>query len=186
VKAPISGYVTRVHVSETDNVDQDNPLVTIARTDRMKAAIWVSEEDIASVETGKPAVASWRGNQIKGTVTQVDMAMNAEKKAFRAVVEFANPDNRLVSGTTVEIHITTSSKPDAIVVERKNILKEKGKYYVYVVKNNKTEKREVTLGKQQGLDVNILEGLNPGDKLVVEGQMLLENGSKVKVVSTRK
>ncbi|NIM16143.1 MAG: efflux RND transporter periplasmic adaptor subunit [Candidatus Aminicenantes bacterium] len=182
VKAPISGYVTRVHVSETDNVDRDDPLVTIARTDRMKAAIWVSEEDIANVEAGKPAVAFWRGNQIEGTVTQVDMAMNAEKKAFRAVVEFANPDNRLVSGTTVEIHITTSNKPDAIVVERKNILKEKGKYYVYVVKNNKTEKREVTLGKQQGLDVNILEGLNPGDELVVEGQMLLENGSKVKVV----
>jgi membrane fusion protein (multidrug efflux system) len=182
VKAPIGGYVTNVHVSETDNVDQDMPLVTIARTDRMKAEIWVSEDEIAGVESGMAAAAAWKGNRIQGNVTQVDMAMNATKKAFRAVVEFANPDNRLIAGTTVEIRITTSDKSDAMVVERKNILNEQGTYFVYVVKNGKAEKRQVTLGNQQGLDVEIGSGLNPGDEMVVEGQMLLENGSKVKVV----
>ncbi len=185
VKAPISGHVTKVHVSETDNVDKETALVTISRTDRMKSAIWVSEEEIFDVKKGMSATAVWKGNTIEGKVMEVDMAMNSMKKAFRAVVEFDNPDNRLKAGTTVEINITTSNNPEAIVMERKNILKEKGKYVVYVVKNGKAKKRNITLGKEQGLDVEIAEGLNPGDELVVEGQMLLEDGSKVKIVSSR-
>jgi hypothetical protein len=69
-----------------------------------------------------------------------------------------------------------------VVVERKNIFEEQEEYFVYIVKDGKAEKRKVVPGKQQVLDVEILEGLNPGDELVVEGQMLLENGSKVRVV----
>lgn len=184
VKAPISGYVTKVHVSETDNVDREVALVTISRTDRMKAAIWVSEDEIAEVKKELPAAAAWKDNTIEGKVVQVDMAMNAMKKAFRAVVEFDNPDNRLKAGTTVTIYITSSKKTDAVVTERKNILEEKDAYFVYVVnkETGKAEKRKITLGKQQGLDVEILEGLNPGDQLVVEGQILLEDNSKVRIV----
>jgi len=186
VKAPISGYVTKVHVSETDNVDKEAALATISRTDRMKAAIWVSEDEIADVRKDMPAFASWKGNSVEGKVVQVDMAMNAMKKAFRALVEFDNPDNRMKAGTTVDIRITTSTETGAVVVERKNLLEEKGEYFVYVVTGGKAEKRTVTPGKQQGLDVKILDGLDPGDELVVEGQMLLENGNKVKKVETKK
>lgn len=182
VKAPISGYVTKVHVAETDNVDREMPLVTISNTERMKASIWVSEDEIFDIEKGMPATATWKDNQIQGNVVEVDSAMSVMKKAFRALVEFHNPDNILKAGTTVEINITTSNKPNALVVELKNILKVQDEYFVYIVKDGKAEKRKVIPGKQQVLDVEILQGLNPGDELVVEGQMLLENGSKVKVV----
>jgi RND family efflux transporter MFP subunit len=182
VKAPISGYVTKIHVAETDNVDKEMPLVTISNTERMKTSIWVSEDEIFDIEKDMSATAAWKGNQIRGNVVQVDTAMNVMKKAFRALVEFHNPDNLLKAGTTAAINITTSSKPNAVVVERKNIFEEQEEYFVYIVKDGKAEKRKVVPGKQQVLDVEILEGLNPGDELVVEGQMLLENGSKVRVV----
>jgi len=182
VKAPISGYVTKVHVAETDNVDRDMPLVTISNTERLKAAIWVSEDEIFDIEKDMPATATWKGNQIRGNVVEVDSAMNVTKKSFRALVEFQNPGNLLKAGTTAEINITTSNKPNALVVERKNILKDQEEYFVYIVKDGKAVKQKVVPGKQQVLNVEILEGLNPGDELVVEGQMLVENGIKVKVV----
>ena len=75
VKAPISGYVTKVHVSETDNVDKEMALVTISQTHRMKAAIWVSEDEIAEVKKDMPAAAAWKDNTIEGKVVQADMAM---------------------------------------------------------------------------------------------------------------
>lgn len=186
VKAPINGYVTRVHVSETDNVDKEMALVTISQTGRMKAAIWVSEDEITDVQKDMPAVAAWKGNTVEGKVVQVDMAMNVMKKAFRALVEFDNPDSRMKAGTTVDIRITTSIKTGVLAAERKNIMLEKGEYFVYVIKNGKAEKRTVTMGKQQGLDVEITAGLNTGDELVVEGQMLLEDGSKVKIIESKK
>jgi membrane fusion protein (multidrug efflux system) len=186
VKAPISGFVTKVHVSETDNVDKEMPLVTLSRTDRMKAAIWVSEDEIADVKKDMPAAAIWKGNSVEGKVVEVDLAMNFEKKAFRALVEFDNPDNQMKAGTTVDVRITTSSKPGAIVVERKNLFEENDALFAYIVKDGKAEKRKITIAKQQGLDVEIADGLTPGDELVVEGQMLLENGSKVRIVENEK
>ncbi|MDQ1354845.1 MAG: rane fusion protein multidrug efflux system [Acidobacteriota bacterium] len=183
VKAPISGYVSKIYVSETDNIDKEMPLVTISNTEKMKSVIWVSEAEIFAVREGMPATAVWLGNRIEGQVVQVDTAMNMMNKAFRSLVEFANPDKQLKAGTTVEIRITTSANPNAIVVERKDVIKEQEEYFVYVVKDGKAEKRKVTLGSQQGMVVEIREGLNPGDQLVVEGQLLLDNGSKVKTVS---
>jgi RND family efflux transporter MFP subunit len=109
--------------------------------------------------------------------------MNMMSKAFRVLVEFDNPGKQLKAGTTVEIQITTSANPNAVVVERKDVLKEQEDYFVYVVKQGKAEKRKVSPGSQQGLQVEIREGLNPGEELVVAGQMLLENGSKVNIVS---
>ena len=185
VKAPISGYVSKIHVSETDNIDKEMPLVTISNTEKMKSVIWISEAEIFAVQQGMSATAVWLGNQIEGKVVQVDSAMNMMNKAFRALVEFDNPDKMLKAGTTVEIQITTSANPNAIAVERKNVLKEQDDYFVYVVKDGKAEKRNVILGNQQGLEVEIREGLNPGDELVVEGQLLLENGSKIKSVSNK-
>jgi membrane fusion protein, multidrug efflux system len=183
VKAPITGYVTKIHVSETDNVDKEMPLVTISNTEKLKTTVWVSEDEIFDIEKNMPATANWRGMQITGNVVQVDTAMNAMKKAFRAEVEFLNPENLLKAGTTVNVDIITAMKPNTVVVERKNILKDQDKYFVYVVNKDRAEVRNVTLGKQQVLDVEITEGLNPGDELVVEGQMLLENGKKVKIVT---
>lgn len=182
VKAPISGFVTKVHVSETDNVEEKTPLVTIARTDKLKAELWVSEDEITSIEKGMAAAATWKGERIEGTVTGVNTAMNGMKKAFRAIVEFDNSDHRLFAGTTVEVNITTSAHRGAIVVERKNIMEIEGKHFVFVVKGDTTERREITLGQQSGLDVEVTGGLREGEQLVTEGQLLLSDGIKIKIV----
>lgn len=182
VKAPISGYVTKVGVSETENVKHDTELFSISNTDRMKAYIWISEDQIFAVKKGMAAAAYWQGYQIEGKVVQVDMAMNQLKNAFRALVEFDNPDNLLKAGTTVEIKIVTSNKPGAVVVKRQHIIKEQDRFFVYVVDDGKAKKQEIKTGQQHVLDVEVLEGLNPGDELVVEGQLLLDPDSKVKVI----
>ncbi len=182
VKAPISGYVTKVNVRETDNVQKDDELFTISRTDKMKAVVWISEEEIFDIRRGMAAYATWRGYEITGRVVQVDMAMDHERKAFQALIELDNPENRLKPGTTVEVKIITYTNPEAVVVARKDILQESDVYYVYILKGDVAEKRAVKFGQQHILDVEILEGLKIGDELIVEGQLLLEPGSKVKVV----
>jgi len=182
VKAPISGYITKVNVRETDNVQQDDELFTISRTDKMKAVVWISEDEIFDVQRGMAAYAAWREFKIPGRVVQVDIAMNHDRKAFQALIELDNPENRLKPGTTVEVKIITYTNPEAVVVARKDILQETEESYVFILNGDVAEKRAVKLGKQHVLDVEILEGLTLGDDLIVEGQLLLEPGSKVKVV----
>jgi len=182
VKAPISGYITKVNVREADSVQRDDELFTISRTDRMKAIAWISEKEISDIQKGMSAYATWNGQRVEGKVVQVDLAMNQHERAFQAVIEMANPGKALKPGTTIEVRIVTYTNPEAIVVERKDILQDGDSYFVYILGQGAAEKRPVKPGRRQGLDVEILEGLNPGDELIVEGQLLLDQGTKVRVI----
>ena len=183
VKAPISGFVTRVNVRESDNVSRDDELFTISKTDKLKAKVWVAEREIAYIKKGMPAHAAWNDSIISGKVVQVDMAMNQNVQAFGAVIEFINTDNCLTCGITADVVIVTYSNQETIVTERKNILNDEDGAYIFVVKNGQAAKRPVKIGREEGIDIEILEGLEPGDELIVEGQLLLQQDNKVKIIN---
>lgn len=182
VKAPISGYITKVDVRETDNVRRDEALFTIARTNRMIAVVWVSDKEISGIQRGMKAYVIWNGYRTEGRVIQVDLAMDPDKRAFQTVIDLANPDKALKPGTTAEVRIIIYTEPQAVVVQRQNLLQEGNAFYVYALNQGTAEKKPVELGRHQDLDVEILKGLKAGDELIVEGQLLLEPGAKVKVI----
>jgi len=183
VTAPIRGYVTKVNVHESDNVIPGTELFMISRIDKMKAKVWISEKEIVDIKKGAPAFAIWNNVEFEGKVVQVDLAMNQRLKAFQAVVEFENPENRLRCGLTIEVKIKAYRNPRAIVVERKNLLKDRHQFYVYLAKDGFAERIAVTPGRQQGTMVEITQGLSPGDLLITEGQMHLEPGTKIREIT---
>lgn len=183
VKAPISGTITQINVQESDNVNPGDNLFTVSQTDRLKAKIWVSESDINSIHNGDQVIANWNGKTINGHVTQVDMSLNSQMQAFGVAVEFDNPSNIIKSGINAEIKISSILASEAIVIERKNILTIDKKSVVFVAKSSKAEKREITLGKAIGVMVQVTQGLQEGDRLITEGQMLLNDGDKILVTN---
>ena len=182
VRAPLSGIVTKIDVRESDNVREDDELFTVSSTDKMKAKIWVSEKQICDFKVNQPASAEWNGTIIEGRVAQVDISMNKQRQAFGVVLEFNNADNRFRCGVTARVKVATYSRDDAVVVERKNVLRENQRNYVFVAVGDICERRDVTPGKSNGTEMEIAAGLRPGDVLIVEGQMHLEPGVKIRVV----
>ncbi len=183
VKAPISGILTRVNYRESDNVQKDAELFAIARIDRLKAKIWISENDIRAFKPGLGATAQWGGIELQGEVVQVDMSMNQEHQAFGAVVEFANPDLNVKCGVTADVRVEVSREPDKIVIERKNVTKEGSDYYVYVAEGDLARRKIVGLGENSGIQVEVTSGLSFGEKLITEGQMHLDDGVKIRVIA---
>lgn len=182
VLAPISGYVTKINIVESENVKSEDELVTVSRTNELKTKVWVSEKEISIVKVGLPAAATWNEQVLQGKVVQVDLAINQNSQAFGAVLEFENNGNGLHCGVTAKIDIITSQKPAAIVVNAKDILNDSEGDYVYVNVNDQAEKRSVVRGERQNMEVEIVEGLNPGDQLIVEGQLLLDEDSKLNII----
>ena len=182
ILAPMNGYVTGINVVESENVKKDEQLVTISRTDKLKSKVWISEKEISQVKVGLPALTNWNDQVLHGKVVQVDMAINQNNQAFGAVLEFDNNGNGLYCGVTSEIQIITKQDAEAIVVNVKNILNSADGDYVFVNMNGQAERRLVVQGERQNLDVEIVKGLNPGDQLVVEGQLLLSDGSKLNII----
>jgi membrane fusion protein, multidrug efflux system len=182
VLAPISGYVTKIAVKESDNVKKETLLATISDLRNLKASIQVAEDEISDITVGTKASAEWQGNRIMGKVTQVDMAMNPRTQSFNADIVFNNTEQKIKAGITADVAIHGDSNVESITVERKNIFKRGNDFYAYVVENNIAKEKKVRLGKSSGLLAEIVDGLNENDLLIVEGQMFLEDNAKIKII----
>lgn len=181
VLAPISGVITQITVQETENVQPGDKLFTISQTDRLKAKIWVTEEEVGHIRVNNPAGATWKGKELTGKVVQVDMALNPQMQAFGVVVEFDNSGERIPSGVNAEITILRRDDEKIIKIDRKNIIEKENKM-VFVAEGNVAKQRVVETGRILGLDVEITRGLNPGDLLITEGQFLLNDGDKINII----
>ncbi len=180
VKAPISGVVTKLNVRKSDNVKKEAELLTVSRTDSMKCHIWVAEKQISQLHSGQTATATWNGTVLAGSIDQVDMSVNSARQAFGVIIKFANPELIVQCGVTARVQVATYVADKTVFTERKNVFTKQGKSFVYVEEDGFAQKRFVTLGRTSGLDVQILQGLNSGDRLIVEGQLQLEDGRKVR------
>jgi len=179
--APISGIITEINVCESDNVKPGDKLFTVSCTDRLKTKLWVSENHILEIAKGDEATASWNGRTIFGSVAQVNLSMNGKKQAFGVTVEFDNHESKIPGGVNAEINISLKSSLPSVIIERKNLLKYKNAYTVFVAENGKACQRTVQIGRQQDLDVEILTGLKAGDLLITESKHLLADGAKISI-----
>ena len=182
-QAPISGILTSLDVRESENVNKDEKLFTIAQIDKLKTRLWVSDKDINTVSVGQHVIAEWNGNILNGNVSQVDYSMNQMKKAFAVDVEFLNPNQKVRPGVTAKITLATYTNDNSIFIERKNIIKKDTAQYVFLNKNGEAKKQIIQTGISSGIDVEVVSGLHEGDELIVEGQMLLDDNKKIKIIN---
>lgn len=185
IKAPISGIITKINVRETENVDKDEQLFTVAQTDKVKARVWVADRDINNVKVGQTAFAVWNDFTIEGKVDKVDLAMNQARKAFAVDVVFDNKNQELKTGITAKVTIDTYRSDNTIFIERKNIIKENSNQFVYLNNGGIAKKQPVQTGQANGIEIEITDGLKPGDQLIVEGQMLLSDSTKINLVDVQ-
>ncbi len=182
VRAPFSGYVTSLYINVGDQVNPGADLFTISNTSRYKAVIWIPDSEIQSMKKGLKAVARWNEEELTGTLSSIAMAMDQNKKAFRAEVVFNSKTKYVASGITVEIQINTITIPNTIVVDRNTLSEADNKLYAWIVNNNKAVKKEVQPGHNNGIEYEIKSGLNSGDMLITEGISMVYEGCLVKIM----
>ena len=120
----------------------------------------------------------------EGTLTLVDNQIDTATGTLRLKASFENSDERLWPGEFVNVHLQTSVNKGAVTVPQRAIMQGANGYYGFVVKPDLTvERRDLEVVSQQdGLAV-IAKGFAAGEKVVVDGQYRLVNGSHVRVDS---
>ena len=187
VESPIDGVITDIFVNVGDIIVSEmpgkpTPLFKVAQLDRMIAKIWITDEEIRDVKMGMPVSAVVNDKIIIGKVTDIALSQDKRHKAFGVEINFPNPRRLLKSGTTIEIQLQTYSNPEVISIQRNLIKSQGGRNYVYVVNNGLASKRYVKTGESSGIDIEIDDGLKPGDMLITEGAAMVEDGMKVNVI----
>ncbi len=119
---------------------------------------------------------------VEGTLTFVDNAVDSTTGTIRLKATFTNAERRLWPGQFVNVVLKLTSRPNAVVVPSQAVQTGQAGQYVFVIKPNLTaESRPVVPGATVSGETVIEKGLQPGEKVVTDGQLRLAPGSKVEV-----
>jgi len=185
VHAPVTGLIGAKQVSIGDLVGKGQP--TLLATMSILDPIWfycaVGEVDYLKAEqearrTGKKVMelpvrlllANGSEHPDKGKFVFIDRAVDAKTGTLRVRAEFPNSAKLLRPGMFARIKVDLGTRPDSILVPERGVAELQGKNFVWVVgEDNKTTQRPVKVGESVAGNVLILEGLKPGERIVVEG-----------------
>lgn len=193
VKAPISGIVGQVFVEEGDMAVPQIPICTVVQMDRVEVQIQVPERDLGLVRAGMIAnveVASVPGEVFQAPVSRISPVVDRLSRTATLRIVLDNPGHRLLPGALAEVTLEVERHEDAIVVPQYALVLEdrsddddSALYRAYVLNTDgrTVAERMVKVGIYQGNEVEVTEGLAVGETLVVQGQHLLREGSRVQV-----
>ncbi len=190
IHAPISGRTGSLIVNEGNLVkaNADTAMVTINQVQPIYVSFSVPEKNFPEIKkqfsSGELTVdAAPEGDQpVEGVVTFIDNAVDVATGTIKLKATFNNKDHRLWPGQFVTVVMTLSRIPNAIVLPSQAILTGQSGQYVYVVKHDMTvEARPVDTGIAYGGETVISRGLDTGEEVVTDGQMLLVPGTTVEL-----
>lgn len=187
VRSPISGYVTSTNVTVGQMVQAGAPMVTIIDTHSMDIKIKVTEAVVLGITPGSAAqinVKSAGIENISGSVATVSPSKDAQTGLFEVTINVPNSDGVLKGGMFADVTIITEKYDDLLCIPSTAILAENDKSYVYVENGGNAVKKEVTLGKSDDTNTEILSGVSEGENVIVKGkEYITESNTAVKVVT---
>ena len=183
VRAPFTGVVGRRYVSLGDYVNTASKLTALHTVSPQYAVLNVPERYADQLKRGQLVsfqVAALPGRNFSGEVIFVDPMVELPARTILIKAIVPNPRRELASGMFIEARLATSIRPNAIVVPEDAILPMQGATYVWVVKDGKADRRQVTLGvRTAGWAEIVGGGVEAGDQVVVGGLERLFPGATV-------
>lgn len=120
-----------------------------------------------------------------GRISFAEPSFSKETGTFLVRTELANPKGELRPGQFVRAHVKGAVRPNGILIPQRAVLQGAKGHYVWIIdKDGKAEKRDVETGDWQGDDWFISQGLNAGERIVVDGAIRVSPGVALKVVAT--
>jgi len=188
---PISGVVQSLGRQFAKAPAADGQLVgasfvvaEIAPIDTLIADVALVGPDFSRVRIGQPARVrhyAWEDRRFPGTLTRLAPSIDPMTRTFTAEVEIANPGRDLRPGMFVEVTLIAERREEVPVVPRTAVAERGGVKVVFVLQGQKVARREVVVGLGDDDIVEIRDGLDVGERIVVKGLETLSDGTRVRV-----
>jgi membrane fusion protein (multidrug efflux system) len=185
IVAPFRGEINRKHVDAGALVSPSTPLVSLVHTETLKIVANVLEKDIPLLKAGMKAkirTESYSGRIFEGRVEKINSALDLSTRTLQVEIYIHNADRSLKPGMFANVEVALLEKPQTLVIPREAILEAGGEMFAFVVEGNQAVRRPIRIGYEQDRMVEVLEGLNEGDQVVIKGQQLIKDGSAIRVI----
>ncbi|HTG90957.1 MAG TPA: efflux RND transporter periplasmic adaptor subunit [Pyrinomonadaceae bacterium] len=179
--SPISGIVIERNGTIGATVSSDANVFKIIDISHVWIDANVFEKDLERVRRGqevKVSVPAFPGVNFSGRVILVSSVVDPETRSVKVRTEVPNAEGRLKPDMFANVQIITDLHRTTISIPQSAVLDDGGKSVVFVAEGNGYQKRPVNIGIEGNGRVEIIEGLQAGDKVVVKGNYLLLQQSK--------
>lgn len=191
IRSPIHGRVGRLFVNSGNIVEaNDTILITINQTKPIYVAFYLPEQNLLKIREHmaqgnikvEAIIPQNEMKPIRGELTFINNEMNNSTGTILLKAIFENTDELLWPRQFVKVAITLTVRRNAVVVPAQAVQTGQEGKYIFIVKADSTvEYRPVVLGNSFEQETVIIEGLQPGEKIVTNGQLQIIHGSKVEI-----
>ncbi len=186
IRSPIDGIVTAKHIDVGNLINIGQRIVTVADMKTVKLVVSASERYVGKISEGTAArvrIDAFGKKEFEADVYSVYPALDEQTHTMQVEIRLENEDLMLKPGMFAKVTLVLQQRDEVIVVPRDIVLGGKiDEPYVYIVEDDVAHKRIVEIGIVQADRCEITEGLEAGEKIVINGMYYLEDGKKVKVV----
>lgn len=186
IVSSIKGVVANLEAEPGEMLSPNLPVATIVDLDIMEVECQVPENEINKIHKGdiiNIRIPSIDTEPFEGTVTSVAPTAEAQSKCFPVKIALNNPDHLLKAGMFAEVDLIIGRKQDVLTVPKEAIVEKGDIKVVYTVTDGVAYERKVTIGISSNDLVEIVEGLQENDSVVIEGQNLIKDQAAVQVIN---
>lgn len=187
IRAPFAGTPSLKRFDIGAQIDNADVLTSLDDLSRVQIEFGIPEQYFAAAREGLQVVATsaaYPGRKFDATISQINTRIDPVSRLFVVRADIDNADRALVAGMFMQVQMTLQSG-SLVMVPEQAILVEGRQVFLFVIKDDKAEKREVKTGVREPGFVSIVSGLDEGEAVVTSGVSKVRNGASVKVVTAR-
>lgn len=184
VRAPFAGVVGLRQVDLGARVDENTVLTTLDDRSEMEIEFSVPEQLYGRIFPGQGVAATsaaFPGRSFEGVIATIDSRVDPTARAFKVRALLPNPDLALPAGMFMHVAVVIDSH-EAVMVPEEAVVVQGSRTFVYVVADGRASVRPVKVGQREFGAVELVEGVAPGEIVVVRGTQRLRDGTAVEVV----
>ena len=183
VTAPFAGVITRRNVDVGDLIDSSGrTLFVLTQMDPLRVYVNVPQSYAQLVRPGQQVVvtqAELRGRSFPGTVARTAASIDATTRTMQVEIALANKDGTLLPGAYVQVELPLASAKTLVVPTNVLLFRGEGSRVAVVDGNSRVHLKPVTLGRNLGESIEVLDGIGAGERLVVNPSDALAEGDTV-------
>jgi multidrug efflux pump subunit AcrA (membrane-fusion protein) len=193
VKSPVSGIIVALPAQVGMTISQAVPVARISAGNALEIKAYIAERFISRIALRQPvdiSLDAYPGETFRGVISEVSPVMDPTSRTLEVKVSIGNnPQGKLKAGMFAKIRIITEQKNGIVKIPASAMINRFGEDIVFTVKSDPVDPayqiaEQVSIVPGIVIDgvMEVQSGLNPGDEIIVRGQTLLENGSRINIV----
>lgn len=184
VVAPVAGLLNKSYFEVGEYVRKGDHIADIVVIDPVKVVVKVPEKDIPYIRKGGRILVSLEflgGKNYEGTVSYISVVGDKATRTYEVEITVPNPRRQILPSMIATVKTLQAEIPDAITVPLFAVIPRGDFSVVFVEEDGKARERLVEFGVLDGSRVQIVKGIEPNERLIVEGQRELADGEAVRV-----